>query len=240
MWNLKKAGILTFMLVIPVLFFLWIRFGGENHYTLPRYFPMKDSTSGAVLIKRKGPTRQWWEPEQDTVFHTIPAFKLLTQDSVWINRTLMKGKIVVADFFFSRCPTICPKMSAQMSRVQDIFRGNQKIKFLSYSIDPIHDTPSVLKAYAKRYDAEPNQWFFLTGDKQQIYKLAINGYKLPVQDDGKNNTENETFTHDSKLVLVDKEGVIRGYYDGEDKAEIDRLILEIRVLLDIYKKQNKE
>lgn len=240
MWNFKKAGILTLMLVIPVLFFLWIRFGGVNHYTLPRYFPLRDSTTNQIQIINNGPERSWWEPEQDTVFHTIPDFHLLNQDSVEVNRDLIKGKIVVADFFFSRCPTICPKMSSQLNRIQDVFLNYPEVLLVSHSIDPVHDTPSVLRAYAKRYEAEANKWVFLTGDKSQIYQLAIKGYKLAVQDDNAKTGSDETFTHDSKLVLVDKDGVIRGYYDAEDKEEIDRLILEIRVLQDIYNKRESK
>ncbi|PMD95360.1 SCO family protein [Siphonobacter sp. BAB-5405] len=238
MWNIKKAGILILMLVIPVLFFLWIRFGGVNHYSLPRYFPLRDTLTNQVIIKKNGPNKAWWEPEQDTLYHTIPAFHLLNQDSTWVNQDLLKGKIVVADFFFSRCPTICPKMATQLNRIQDVFINNPNVLIVSHSIDPTHDTPSVLRSYGKRYDAEPGKWVFLTGDKPQIYQLAIKGYKLAVQDD--NAQTADAFTHDSKLVLVDKEGVIRGYYDGEDKEEIDRLILEIRVLLDIYKKRESK
>ncbi|SDM72395.1 SCO family protein [Siphonobacter aquaeclarae] len=240
MWNWKKAGLLTLLLVGPVLTFVWIRFGSTNHFSLPRYFPLKDTLSGQVLIRELGPGRAWWEPERDTLFHTIPAFSLLSQDSVAVTNETFKGKIRVADFFFSRCPTICPKLSAQLARVQDVFASDPDVVLVSHTIDPQHDTPSVLKRYGGQFDAQPGRWYFLTGNKADLYALAIKGYKLAVQDDSEKTPASETFTHDSKLVLVDKEGVIRGYYDGEDREEVDRLILEIRILEDIYKKRQSK
>lgn len=241
MLNWKKAGMLTLILVIPALLFLWIRFAGENHYTLRRYYPLRNETGQGYRIVRKGPERPWWEPQTDTLFHTIPDFHLLTQDSLPANASLTKGKIYVAAFFFTRCPTVCPRLSAQLARVQDIFEQQPDVLLVSHTIDPHHDTPAVLRAYAQRMNARPGRWVFLTGDKQQLYDLAMKGYKLAVQDDTpENQPVSPALSHDSKLVLVDKEGIIRGYYDSQDKEEVDRLILEIRVLLDIYKKRDQQ
>lgn len=235
--KLAKAGILTFVLVIPAFIFLYLRFFGENHYVLRRYYPLEDSTTGKIVV-RENPDAKFFEPKQDTVFRTIPPFRLLDQDSAVVTGVALKGKIHVADFFFTRCESICPKLSSQLSRVQEVFSQQPDLHLVSYSIDPEHDTPAVLRRYARDYDARPDRWTFVTGPQADVYRLALKGYLLPVQqDEDENGNPNETFTHSEKLVLVDKEGIIRGYYDGTDKKDVDRLILEIRVLLDIYDKR---
>lgn len=231
-----KAGILLTVLVVPALFYLLLRFSTQNHYTLTRYYPRLDSTTGLPL---KGEPRIGTSKmKEDTLFHTLPAFQLLDQDSVVVNNSLIKGKIHIADFFFTRCSTICPKLSTQLTRVQDIFRGNPSVLFLSYSVDPEHDRPVQLRAYAKRYGAISGKWYFLTGTKRDIYQLAQKGYFLPAVDAGVSSGDpDETFIHSEKLVLIDKEGIIRGYYDGTDKEDVERLILETRVLLSTYQNQ---
>ncbi|MBC7893531.1 MAG: SCO family protein [Sphingobacteriaceae bacterium] len=236
MVKLLKAGILTAVLVVPALIFLYLRAFGENQYTLRRYYPLTDSTEQVLL--KANPAARFFEPKEDTVFHVIPPFQLVNQDGKETTETALRGKIHVADFFFSRCESICPKLSAQLSRVQEVFSVNPAIQLVSYTVDPDHDTPDVLRRYASEYDARPGKWLFLTGNKTQLYHLAQKGYFVPVLAEGDGNEKpNETFTHSEKLVLVDKAGIIRGYYDGTDKKEVDRLILEIRVLLEIYEKQ---
>ena len=174
----------------------------------------------------------------DTIYNRIPPFSLIDQDGKTVNQSVVKDKIYVASFFFTRCGTVCPQISSQLTRVQDIFRTNPGIAFLSHSVDPEHDRPAQLKAYAQKYEAIPGKWYFLTGSKADIYNLAMRGYYLPVVDAGvKDGTPDETFIHSEKLVLVDREGIARGFYDGTDKTDVDRLVLEIRVLLDIYSKE---
>lgn len=232
----KKAGILLATLVVPALVYLFIRFLGTNHYVLPRYIPEIDSTSG--LVKMQTVTGRDGKPVQDTVFNRIPAFQLVDQTGQPATDALFRGKIHIASFFFTRCGTVCPKLSSQLTRVQDIFRKEPNLVFLSYSVDPEHDKPEQLREYATRYEAIPGKWYFLTGDKTVIYRLAQRGYYLPVVDAGvSNGNPDETFIHSEKLVLVDKDGIIRGFYDGTDKKDVDRLVLETRVLLDIYGKQ---
>ncbi|MCY7353312.1 MAG: SCO family protein [Cytophagaceae bacterium] len=236
MKNLAKAGILITVLVVPAFIFLFLRTFGENRFALRRYYPLTDSTTERVLM-RPTPNARFFEAKEDTIFHTIPSFSLTDEQSKTVTEKAIRGKIHVADFFFTRCETVCPKLSSQLSRVQEIFIDNPDVRLVSYTVDPDHDTPDVLRRYAKEYDAEPGKWYFLTGQKQEIYDLAQKGYFVAVQakGDGQDNPS-ETFTHSEKLVLVDKEGTIRGYYDGTDKVDVDRLILEIRVLLDIYSK----
>ena len=236
MTNTRKAGILLATLLVPALLYVFLRFATKNHYVLPRYLPKIDSTRGEPLM---GKVKLLDGQEiTDTIFNHIPPFKLIDQDGKLIDQSVVKGKIYVASFFFTRCGTVCPKISSQLTRVQDIFRDKPDIVFLSHSVDPEHDRPAQLKAYAQKYDAIPGKWYFLTGTKADIYDLALHGYYLPVVDAGvKEGKPDETFIHSEKLVLVDKDGIVRGFYDGTDKVDVDRLVLEIRVLLDIYSKE---
>lgn len=236
MVQFRKAGTLLLVLLVPALLFIFLKIFGRNHFTLPKYIPRIDSTTGEPLMRRQVNLKG--QEEVDTVFHTVPGFQLVDQTGKQIDSSVVKGKIHIAAFFFTRCGTICPKISSQLTRVQDIFRDNQNLVFLSYSVDPQNDTPKELQEYARRYEAIPGKWYFLTGDKAQIYRLAQRGYFLPVVDHGVNyGKPDETFIHSEKLVLVDKEGYIRGFYDGTDPEDVDRLVLEIRVLLDTYKHQ---
>ena len=236
-----KAGILIAALVVPALIFLYLKGFGENHYELPYMIPLTDSTTGNVMMK-KNPNPKWKQPEMDTVFHTIPAWKLTDENGKQFLGESLKGKIYVADFFFTRCGSICPKMSTELTRLQDTFSGEEEVQIASFSVDPLHDTPEVLKEYAKKYDAKAGKWHFLTGTKTQIYPLAVKGYFIPVADaseyDKAVKSPDETFIHSEKLILVDKEGHIRGFYDGTNKKDVDRLVLEIRVLLKIYDTSN--
>ncbi len=232
----RKAGILLATLLVPALLYVFLRFGTQNHYVLPRYLPKIDSAKGEPLMAEV--TLADGRQVIDTVYNHIPPFKLIDQDGKTVDQSIVKGKIFVADFFFTRCGTICPKISSQLTRVQDIFRNKSDVVFLSHSVDPEHDRPAELKAYARKYEAIPGKWYFLTGNKAEIYNLAMHGYYLPAVDAGVNEGKpDETFIHSEKLVLVDKEGIVRGFYDGTDKEDVDRLVLEIRVLLDIYSKQ---
>lgn len=232
----RKAGILLATLLVPALLYVFLRFFTQNHYVLPRYLPKIDSTRGEPLM---GKVKLADGREvTDTIYNRIPPFSLIDQDGDTVNQAIVAGKIYVASFFFTRCGTVCPRISSQLTRVQDIFRNNPDLVFLSHSVDPEHDRPAQLKAYAKKYEAIPDKWYFLTGSKAAIYTLAMRGYYLPAVDAGvKDGNPDETFIHSEKLVLVDKQGIVRGFYDGTDKADVDRLVLEIRVLLDIYSKE---
>lgn len=232
----RKAGTLLVTLMAPAFAYIMLRACTQNHYTLPRFIPVIDSTRGVpvmhTIVDAAG------NKSEDTLYRTILPFKLIDQDGKTVTEALVKNKIHIADFFFTRCGTICPKIQSNLTRVQELFKDNTDLVFLSYSVDPINDQPADLKQYAKRYEAIPGKWYFLTGDKAQIYHLAQRGYFLPVVDHGVTyGKPDETFIHSEKLVLVDKQGIIRGFYDGTDKEDVERLIAEIRVLLDIYKKQ---
>jgi protein SCO1 len=235
-----KAGILILTLVIPALFFLFLKYMGQNHYTIPRFIPLIDSSTNSVVMKKRLKVGSS-EAVMDTVFRTIPAFSLIDQYSNTFTNKNVKDKIYVANFIFTRCGLICPKLTSQMARVQDSFLGMDDVLLVSHSVDPKFDTPAVLKKYSKEKDAIPGKWFFLTGPKKEIYQLAMKGYFVPISDasdyDKLIKSPDETFIHTERLILIDKDGVIRGFYDGTDAKEVDRLIVEIKILRDIYAKQ---
>lgn len=233
----KKTGILFLVLIVPVFIYLGLKIFGTNHFSLPRYIPAIDSTTGEIkMAKRLNP--RWNEADMDTVFQTIPDFTLTDQNGKAFSAKSLQGKIYVASFFFTRCTTICPKITTQLSRVQDAFYQDPDVQLLSISVDPKFDEPEKLATYAKRFDANKEQWHFLTGEKKVIYPLALKGFHVPLADaseyDAAIKNPDETFIHSERLILIDKEGVIRGFYDGTDKKEVDRLLLEIKVLKSIY------
>jgi protein SCO1 len=206
-----KALILAGILLIPSAAYLLISKGKNNYQRLEIYGP-KEPVTG--------------QPG-DTVYHTIAPFELVAHDSTVFSDKNLKNKIVVADFFFATCQTICPKMSMQMKRVQEAFRDDPEIVLISHTVNPEKDTVAALSAYASEYGALSGKWYFLTGDKKQLYDLARNSYFLAaLPGDG----GPDDFIHSEKLVLVDKNKRIRGYYDGTDYEDVNLLIDEIKVL----------
>ncbi len=240
MKRFAKAGILIMTLVVPALIFLFLKFFGQNHYNLPRYIPAIDSATGKVLMK-KIIDRKYDQPEYDTVFHTIPSFSFIDQNNKTFTNEKVKGKIFVANFIFTRCGLICPKVTGQLARIQDAFLDKNDVILLSHTVDPQYDTPIILKKYAKEKEAIEGKWYFLTGSKKDLYQMALKGYFVPISDasvyDKAIKNPDEAFIHSEKMILVDKEGTIRGFYDGTDVKDVDRLMVEIKVLRDIYAKQ---
>jgi protein SCO1 len=159
--------------------------------------------------------------------HQIPPFQFTNQDGKFIGSESWDNKIAVADFFFTRCPSICPKMTQSLKRVQQAF-SQEEIMITSFSIDPERDNTKQLKWYTSRFGINTANWQLLTGDKKDIYKLARNGFMI-VATDGDGGPED--FIHSEKLVLIDKQKRIRGYYDGTDEKEITILINDIKKLI---------
>ena len=160
-------------------------------------------------------------PILGSVGHTVPAFELTDQDSRKVTNATFKGKIYVAGFFFTSCPTICPKMQVQMQRFHEKFRDNpDDVLLLSHSIDPKYDTPPVLKIYAENLDAESKKWYFVTGDKEKIFEIGQKGYMVTAKDD---KTAPGGILHSGALILVDRRQRIRGFYDGTQPNEVTNL-----------------
>jgi cytochrome oxidase Cu insertion factor (SCO1/SenC/PrrC family) len=149
-----------------------------------------------------------------------PDFNLTERSNRKVTRQDLAGKVWVADFIFTRCAGACPIMSSNMRKLQDQLFPD--IRLVSFSVDPYHDTPEVLTEYANRYGADRDRWLFLTGDPETVQKLSVGGFKLAL--DPTSGTEKEPITHSSRIVLVDREANIRGYYGTEEPKDLDRLI----------------
>jgi protein SCO1 len=213
----NKALILLGILLIPSLAYLLITRGKNNYTRLEIFGPREAVSTGS----------------NDTLYHTVSSFDLIAENGERFSSAALENKIVVTEFFFATCQTICPKMSMQMKRVQDAYKDDPEIMLLSFTVNPEKDSAEALASYAKEYNAIPGKWKFLTGDKKQIYELARKSFFLTaVEGDG----GPDDFIHSEKLVLVDKDKRIRGYYDGTDYESVNLLIDEIKVLKWEYKK----
>jgi protein SCO1/2 len=162
--------------------------------------------------------------------HHISPFSFVNQDGKTITNEDVKGKICVVEYFFATCKGMCPKMNENMVTVYRAFRGNNDVLILSHTVDPLKDTVQALKSYSLRFDADPNQWMFLTGDKKQLYDMARYSYLISAQDDTAGVSIDKDFIHDKHYSLVDGYGRVRGFYDGLDPADIGRLIADINAL----------
>ena len=164
-------------------------------------------------------------PVAKTAAVNVPDFNLITQQGVPLTRADMTGKIWVADFIFTNCPTICPAMTSEMARLQSEFVADP-VYFVSFSVDPERDTSEVLSRYAKAYGADDRRWHFLTGDKTHIYQLAEKGFSLAA---GHNGTE---LLHSTRFVLITPDGNIYDYYDSRSKPALLRLRRDLQALLE--------
>jgi protein SCO1/2 len=159
--------------------------------------------------------------------HHIADFRLINQNGDTITQEDYKDKIYVADFFFTRCQTICPVMTSNMKTIQDTFINDDQVKFLSHSVTPVMDSIPILRAYADKKGVIDAKWNVTTGDKKEIYKLARKSY-FAVLDEGDGGLQD--FVHTENFILVDKQRQIRGFYDGTDLKDIQRLINDIKLL----------
>ena len=170
----------------------------------------------------------------DTVYHTISDFQFINQDSVVVTNETFKGKIYVADFFFTTCRTICPIMKAQMSRVNDAIKDMPDVLILSHSIDPEYDTVALLHDFAERLGAKSDKWYFVTGKPQDyVFEVAQKSYFSTALED---KSEPDGFVHSGAFLLIDKEGRLRGKYDGTKEDDVNRLVDDIKRLRREYER----
>lgn len=166
---------------------------------------------------------------KDTIYHKIADFSFINQDGEVVTNSSVQGKVYVADFFFTTCPTICPTMKAQMLRVYEEYKDNPNFQILSHSIDPTHDTQEVLKEYSQRIGIEDAKtWHFLTGDQEKIFEIGQTSYLTTAMED---QNEPGGFLHSGAFILIDQRGRIRGLYDGTKEDQVNRLIKDIPKLL---------
>lgn len=202
----SKSIMLFLLLGMPIFLIFFLNYCSTSHYKLEK-FPGKKP----YLINEDGSP------------HIIRPFGLKDQNNQIFNLNVLKSKIFIADFIFTRCQTICPKMSSQLMRVQDVFSADTNIAIVSITVDPEHDSPDVLSDYARQHKAINNKWFFLTGSSDSILQIARQDFKIAA-------ANAQTIDHSDKFVLVDTKGRIRGYYNGTDALQVDTLILETKVL----------
>lgn len=163
--------------------------------------------------------------------HKVRNFSFTNQEGQPVTQDAVKGKIFVVEYFFTTCKGICPKMNENMSKVYQAFRGNDDVKILSHTVDPKKDTVAAMKEYSLRFDADPKQWAFLTGDKKELYDMARYSYLVTAVDDTATVDIASDFIHTDRFVLVDREGRIRGQYEGTKDATVNLLITDIKELL---------
>lgn len=190
----------------------------NSNKTLPIYGERE-----AVITKDKAGVERI-----DTLYQTIPAFKFLNQDSTYITQDTFKGKVYVADFFFTSCTTICPTMHRNLKTVYEDFKDNPDVMFLSHTIDFKYDKPAVLKKYAEKLGIQGNKWQFAYGNKEEVYHLAEKNYLTVVQED---STTRDGFIHQGWFVLIDKQKRMRGAYDGTKTEQVEQLKKDLVILL---------
>lgn len=162
--------------------------------------------------------------------HVVRDFSYINQDSIIVTNDSLSNQIYVTDFFFTSCPSICPKVMKQMLRIHEAFKGDHRVKLVSFTIDPKRDTPEKLKLYAQNIGADTRYWHFLHGDKDETLDLADDFFIAALEDPDAPGG----FDHSGKIVLVDKEGHVRSFAEGTDPDDIPGLIEDIKILLQSY------
>jgi protein SCO1/2 len=168
-----------------------------------------------------------FRPDPLPVYYDAPAFALTDQDGRPFGSDDLKGRVWVADFIFTTCPGACPKMTMKMSGLQKAI-PEREVHFVSFTVDPERDTPPVLKQYSQNYDADPNRWHFLTGEKEKLFDAAA-GMKLTAAPAGQFGPE---IVHAEKFLLVDGAGRVRGVYDSGDEQSLKKLAADAALLAD--------
>lgn len=176
-----------------------------------------------ILVAAATLLQRMRRPEPLPVYGKLPAFSLVNRDGRTIRLEDLAGAAWVADFIFTRCPASCPMMSARMARLERSLPRDLDVLLVSISVDPAHDTPEVLERYARKYQA-PERWLFLTGEREDVRKLSVEGFKLGLEMDPPPEMAGpEPILHSTRFVLVDGEGQIRGYYEAFDEASTEKL-----------------
>ena len=231
----KKAFYAVLMvLIVPLICYFALKYYSESALQMPGHY-IPDSV--ATMVKNG-------KQVNDTLWHKLPDFKLINQLGEAVTLDKYKNKVIIADFFFTHCPTICPPLTRNMKNLQESITNAQRvgdktnlfIQFVSFSIDPERDSVPRLKQWADKFQINPENWDLLTGDKKTIYDLALNHLKLAVMD-GKG--VDEDFIHSDMFVLIDSSRNIRGYYRGLHDASLKQLSRDV-VMLTLEKNHNEK
>lgn len=218
---MNKKAILALMLamVMPFAGYFIVKYYSENAVHMPgRYF----EPDSVIVSEKNGKT------VTDTVWHKVKNIEFTNQLGKKVSLDDLKGKILVIDFFFTRCPSICPGLARSMKRLQDSFVNNDSIvQFISISIDPEHDSVPQLRKFADRYNANHDTWWFVTGNKKEIYDFALHELKAGLAD----KDVDTSFIHTENFFLLDKNRVVRGWFNGFDTLKQAELVRDIPLLM---------
>lgn len=226
---------LCIALFIPIICYLVVKYVSEESIDMPRHY-LPDS-----LVNRVEDGKMM----EDTVWHTVANIRLQNQLGDTVSLYDIQNKVIVADFFFTSCASICPKLTRNIVKLQRSFEkgGDQYhhidttvVQFVSFTIDPERDSATRLKAYADRFGANSDNWWFLTGNKDSIYNFIFEQLRVDKYSD---EPIDSNFVHTSRFVLLDKMHQIRGYYDGTDSVSLSKLAQDIG-LLTVEKATNPE
>ncbi|MGI4749557.1 MAG: SCO family protein [Janthinobacterium lividum] len=218
--TLKNFIILVLILIVPGFLYYLLQAKGKNRYRpLPIYGPKEVASTFKTFHGKK---------IFDTIYHKIPDFRLYDQDNKIITQKSFEGNILLVNFFFTKCPILCNEINNNIDSLAGNFKKNTMVRFVSITVDPATDNVAVLKNYANSLKANEKQWKFLTGDTSIIYPLSRKGFLVTAAYGG---DQPENFVYSEKLMLVDQDKRIRGYYNGTSVNEMAKLNDEIKVLI---------
>ena len=218
---MNKKALLALMLAIlmPLTGYFLVKYYSKQAVHMPGKYYLPDSV---VVRERNG------KKVTDTIWHKVKNIQFTNQLGKKVSLDDLHGKIIVLDFFFTRCPSICPGLAKSMKRLQDSFVKNDSIvQFISISIDPEHDSVPQLRKFADRYNINHDTWWMLTGDKKEIYDFAINEIKANVADPGVDTA----FIHTENFFVLDSNRIVRGFYNGFDSVKQAKLVRDIPLLM---------
>jgi len=218
---MNKKAILSLLIavMIPLVSYLLVKHFGKDAVHLPGKYYIPDS----VVVKEKNGKKY-----TDTIWHKVKNIQFTNQLGKKVSLDDLHGKIIVLDFFFTRCPSICPGLAKSMKRLQDSFVKNDSIvQFISISIDPVHDSVQQLRKFADHYNINHDTWWLVTGDKKEIYDFALNEIKANIADPGVDTA----FIHTENFFLLDSNRIVRGFYNGFDTAKQETLVRDIPLLM---------
>ena len=217
---MNKTALIALLIAIllPLTGYLLVNYYGTKAVEMPRRY-FYDSVN---VIEKNGKTTY------DTAWHHVSNLHFTNQLGQQVSFDDLKGKIIVLDFFFTRCPTICPQLTRAMKKLQNSFPNNDSIvQFVSISIDPIHDSVPQLRKWAEKFQVNPDSWWLLTGNKDSIYNFAFHEIKASVAD----VNIDTAFIHTENFFLLDKERVVRGWFNGLDSVAQSKLVRDIPLLM---------
>jgi len=214
---LKAASLFGLIGCISIIFFSCKRIQDQKVQRLP-YYNTPDFTPLWLT-----------DAKQIATLHSIAPFNVKDQDGNFVNNQTYSGKIYVADFFFTSCPGICPKLTKHFKMISDSFKNDSRVGLLSFSVTPDIDSVPRLKFYADKYKVPSSQWHLVTGNKNEIYKLARKSYFADKEPGF--STDSAEFLHTEHFILVDSHQHLRGIYNGTVLLEVERLIDDMRILL---------